>query len=134
MAPESWMPGYTPAETILVVDDEALVCTLLARILGEAGYRVLVAQSGREALGHVREGPQVALVITDVMMPGMTGVELAEALRAERPALPILLMSAHTPAALRDRGLGECDEILVKPFPPRELLAAVRHCLLKRTA
>jgi CheY-like chemotaxis protein len=134
MAPESWMPGYTPAETILVVDDEPLVCTLLARILREAGYRALEAHCGPDALDQVRQTPYVALVITDIMMPGMTGLELAEAVRRERPALPVLFTSAHTPASLRAHGLRDSDEVLAKPFSPKELLAEVRHHLQKHIA
>ncbi len=112
-------PGIRP--TILVVDDMAPVRQVVARTLREDGYRVFEAGSGSEALQLVREFP-VDLVVTDVRMQAMSGTELARIVRAERPAIPILLISGYAPPE------GAPPEIpfLSKPFHADLLLATVR--------
>jgi class 3 adenylate cyclase len=120
----------TPAK-ILVVDDVALNVKLLADLLGAKGYRTCVAASGAEALA-VLDAERPDLVLLDVMMPGMSGYEVCEAIRAN-PAhamLPIVLVTALDPAKERAKGLDAgADDFLTKPVSQHELLARVRSLL-----
>jgi two-component system cell cycle sensor histidine kinase/response regulator CckA len=114
-------------ETILVVEDEAALRSLLELILSEAGYRVLTAADGEEALGVVNRGePEVDLVLTDSIMPRVSGAELVSRLRSIRPETGVIEMTGYT-----DRGLGD-DEIIAKPFEPEALLRRVRDVLDQR--
>jgi PAS domain S-box-containing protein len=126
-------PDAAPArgtERILVVEDESAVRLLAARVLTEAGYTVLVASSGREALDLVNSGGEVDAVVTDVVMPDMGGAELAEHLRETAPALPILFMSGYTGTDVLRRGFNEEGvPFLQKPFSPDSLMAGVRRLL-----
>ncbi len=91
-----------PARVVLVVDDEDLVCHLAARILADAGFHVEQAHSGAEAVARLSAlDGGVQVVVSDITMPGMTGLELATTVAARWPALPVLLMSAQGRAAHR---------------------------------
>jgi CheY-like chemotaxis protein len=99
-------------------------------VLTEAGYTVLEASSGREALDLVNSGGEVDAVVTDVVMPDMGGAELAEHLRETAPALPILFMSGYTGTDVLRRGFNEEGvPFLQKPFSPDSLMAGVRRLL-----
>jgi PAS domain S-box-containing protein len=119
-------------ETILVVDDEDGVRDITARILTRAGYHVLTATDGPNALAvaAVVAGQQHApidLILTDVVMPGMLGTELVQLLLPEHPATKALLMSGYAGEIMTDRGTLHTDlPILAKPFTEAELLSAVR--------
>ena len=115
---------------ILVVDDEAMVRRFAARILTEGGYAVVEAGDGAEALDLViRESLQLDLVLTDVMMPRLSGVELLEHLSVVAPSLPVVLMSGFSAGDLTTRGISVPCGLLSKPFPPDRLLDEVRRCL-----
>ncbi|MGE5925874.1 MAG: response regulator [Gemmatimonadota bacterium] len=112
---------------VLLVEDEPMVQSLLARALVEAGYRAEVATDGEEAL-HVlaRLEGNVSAVLSDVVMPGMGGRELAAELRQRWPDVPILFMSGYTNEEIIHRGLlGPDEPFLQKPFPPSALAAAL---------
>ena len=118
-------------ETILLVEDQNPVRELVRRFLEMAGYRVLEAGGGPEALGISREhaGP-IDLMVTDVVMPRMSGRELALQLASERPQMKVLYMSGHTEDAIVHHGvLDEGVELLHKPFSQRDLLLRVRRIL-----
>jgi PAS domain S-box-containing protein len=117
------------SETILLVEDEDEVRTVLHQILIGRGYRVLQAGSGEEALviSRLHRGP-VHLLLTDVTMPEMKGPELAQRLRAERPATRILFMSGYNDEQLSDGGPGS-PLCLQKPFSPQRLSETVRSIL-----
>lgn len=105
---------------ILVVDDDRDVREILAETLIEFGYDVLQAESGAEALAMLGNGRQIGMMITDIRMPGMTGVELAERAREYHADLKILLMSGYfTPQPIGQR-------FLKKPFHMHELASAVQ--------
>jgi CheY-like chemotaxis protein len=119
------------AETILIVEDEAAVRNLTARILSLAGYTVLTAASGAQAL-QICEQQQgsVHLVLTDVVMPEMGGKELATHLSQLYPHLRLLFMSGYTKEAIQDRGvLEQGTHFIGKPFSPAELRTIVRQVL-----
>ena len=84
--------------TILLVDDEELVRTGTADMLGDLGYEVVQAASGAEALRLLRSGCEPDLLVTDYLMPGTNGADLARAVEARRPGLPILIISGYADA------------------------------------
>ena len=119
------------SETILLVEDEEAVRNLLHEVLTGSGYRVLVAASGAEALKISRAHPGVLdLLLTDVVMPGMGGREVATALGAERPGLRVLFASGYTAEAIARHGVLEAGmDLIHKPFTPDALLQRVRERL-----
>ena len=120
-------------ETILVVEDQGSVRKLLVQSLQICGYEVLEAACGREALEQLaHSGKPVDLLLTDVVMPGMTGPELTERLRAIRPEMKVLWISGYTADALeRSGGGGRETHVLAKPFSLGVLAAEVRKALGK---
>jgi CheY-like chemotaxis protein len=120
-----------PAARILVVDDEPAVRRFVTDALRSSGYDVIGAGSGREALGAVYGKSQTpTLLLTDIEMPGMTGVELAARVRADRPAIRVILMTGREASAARARErAGLVEGVLLKPFGLAELLDAVLDAL-----
>ncbi|WP_349368246.1 PAS domain S-box protein [Salinarimonas sp.] len=108
---------------ILVVDDDALVLMGTATMLEDLGHDVIEAGSGAEALGRLEDATAIDLVLTDQAMPGMTGLQLAEAIRARRPRLPIVLASGYSELPQDTSGL--VDARLSKPFGTDELDATL---------
>jgi two-component system response regulator MprA len=118
---------------ILVVDDEAAVRESLSRSLRFEGYDVTVAEAGGPAMDVIRDREPDAVVL-DVMMPGLDGLEVCRALRAQGRLLPILMLTAKHTVGDRVAGLDAgADDYLVKPFALQELLARLR-ALLRRAA
>jgi DNA-binding response OmpR family regulator len=116
---------------VLVVEDEQLVRDLVRRSLMRAGYTVMVAENGEEALAVSRAklGP-IDLVVTDVVMPRMNGIELVGHLQVERPGIRVLFVSGYATDILDVRGgLEPGTEYLQKPFTPSVLLDRVRELL-----
>ena len=118
----------------MVVDDEPAVRQLTARILREAGYATVELADGQDAWNYLqRAGVPVHAIISDVVMPRMTGTELVARLFDSRPALPIILMSAYSTDELRTRGLDHSPvPLLTKPFSNEQLVAMVRSVLEPR--
>ena len=121
----------TGSETLLLVEDEATVRQLARKVLTRNGYKVLEAGDGVEALQVFHQhADEIALVITDIIMPSMGGPELVRRLRALRPDLRVLLMSGYTDDATLRRGFSRSDEaFLEKPFAPAALAQKVRKML-----
>ncbi|MBL8620545.1 MAG: PAS domain S-box protein [Myxococcales bacterium] len=116
-------------ETVLVVEDEAALRSVVQRVLATAGYEVLVAANATEALLLAdRHGARVRLILTDVVMPAMSGPELVERLRPRCPAAAVIFMSGYTDDALARFGVLAAD-FLRKPFDLRVLTARVRGAL-----
>jgi PAS domain S-box-containing protein len=117
-------------ETILVAEDEDAVRLFVERVLSAAGYRVLTAAHGAAAIATARSLPGLDLLVTDVVMPGMSGVELATQLTSARPGLHVIYASGYSEeAALRDALGDDRGPYLSKPFSAESLLAAVRDAL-----
>lgn len=111
--------------TVLLVDDEQLVRAVAADMLAELGLKVIETSSGPEALGLLAGEAGIDLVVSDHLMPGMTGAELAEAIRALRPGIPILLVSGYSDLASIPVDLPR----LAKPFRQVELANSVSALL-----
>jgi len=122
----------TPAgETVLLVEDEEAVRRVAAKILTASGYRVLTAHDGPAALSAAaRESGPIHLLLTDMVMPGMTGRELAERLVVVRPGTRVLYMSGYTEdAVVRETVAAAGHAFLQKPFEPETLARKVRDVL-----
>jgi CheY-like chemotaxis protein len=111
---------------VLVVDDEDGVRSVATRILERSGYEVLNACCGDEALALLADEPQVDLLLTDVIMPRMSGKELATRLGTSHPGVRVLYMSGYTDRLV---GIEELDQLIEKPFRRDTLLAAVERVL-----
>ena len=126
-------PASAPGrgELILVAEDEEQVRRVAARALMEAGYQVLEAANGREALEQAARAPaRIRLVLTDVVMPEMSGRELAERLAILLPGTPVLFTSGYTDGEIARRGLlAPESDFLAKPFSPDAVVRAVRERL-----
>jgi two-component system, cell cycle sensor histidine kinase and response regulator CckA len=116
-------------ETILVADDEAQVRSLARDILLGAGYRVLEAEDGEQALRVAEEYPgAIHVLLTDIMMPGINGKELADRLAAVRTDTKMIFMSGRASEVISDAGvLIPVDTFLAKPFTSERLLNKVRE-------
>jgi CheY-like chemotaxis protein len=122
----------TGDETILLAEDEPSVRELATRILSDKGYQVYPAPDGNEALKIVQDDPRrkVHLLLTDVVMPGMSGKDVADHLRLSTPDIKILFISGYTDDAIVHHGvLDEGVNFIQKPFTPEGLARKVREVL-----
>ena len=121
----------TGTETILLVEDEAVVRGFVATVLGRAGYRVVEAPAAKPALEVIdRLDTAVDLLVTDVIMPGMSGGQLADELKTRYTGLPVVFISGYGASNLQDDGIDTgTDVLLEKPFGPDALLRTVRATL-----
>ena len=130
-------PGEMPrgAETVIVVDDEPSILRLILEVLQPLGYQLIGASSGEEALkaGNTFKG-SVGLLLTDVILPGMDGKELADALRARHPQMKVIFMSGYADNAIVHQGILYPEiAFLQKPMTPGMLARKVRDVLDERT-
>ncbi|HTK06507.1 MAG TPA: response regulator, partial [Ktedonobacteraceae bacterium] len=116
---------------MLIVDDDPRITDLLRRVVAYEGYSVAIAASGDEALQRTLEcAPDI--IILDIMLPRLNGLDVVQRLRAAGDTMPILLLTARDSVADRVKGLEVgADDYLVKPFAPEELLARLK-ALLRR--
>jgi signal transduction histidine kinase len=117
-------------ETLLIAEDETAVRNLVASALRRDGYRLLIASSADEALGlaDAHDG-RIDLLLTDAIMPGRSGLELANLMVARRPGLPVIVMSGYTEENLAISGLSKPVSLLQKPFTPSDLRRRIRDVL-----
>jgi DNA-binding NtrC family response regulator len=114
---------------VLVVDDEVAVRRFAVRVLQGEGYVVTEASDGAEALDVIKQGgTSFEVVVSDIVMPRLNGVELMQAIAATHPALPVILISGYATGALAERGIVTPCAILPKPFRAEQLLEEVRRC------
>ena len=128
----SFTPAGAGSERILVVDDEDAIRHLVRRLLTNAGYEVVEASSGREAVARVRdeEAPPIDLVLTDLVMPEMSGTQLAAELDREHPGVKILLATGYSTEAVAGRlPAGRPWNLIGKPYSIDHLLREVRRIL-----
>ena len=119
------------SETILLVEDEAMVRELTLEVLKESGYTVIAAERPDDALKICEQNQgTIDLLLTDVVMPGMSGLELAERLKPVRPKMKVLYVSGYTADAVARRGMSDPKTaFLQKPFAPGALVRKVREVL-----
>lgn len=116
-------------ETILLVEDDERVRSLVRRVLDARGYQVLSAADGAEAL-EIWHREHCDLLLSDIVMPGISGVELAETLRRQRPGLKVILMSGYADQEVAGEQINTLDTPFIgKPFRPNDLLQKVRAVL-----
>ena len=119
-------------KTILVVDDDESNRLTLERLLGREGFDVTYAPTGREALEALRARP-VDLVLTDLKMPGMTGIDLLKAARTVDPDVEVVVMTAYSDADEHQRALDlGATAVLFKPFDEQLFISTVRSALAAR--
>jgi PAS domain S-box-containing protein len=117
-------------ETILLAEDEQRVRGVTAKVLARLGYKVLEAGDGEEALDVAKEYTgEIHLLLTDIMMPRMSGRELAEKLERDRPAIKVLLSSGYSDDPISQITLDASTPFLQKPFTPRSLAIKIREVL-----
>jgi CheY-like chemotaxis protein len=122
-------PGSRGRETVLIAEDEEGVRLLATETLQRRGYRVLAAESGEAALKLAGSyDGTIHVLLTDVIMPGIKGPELAERMRALRPGIRVLMMSGYSADIVRPSDLRDAA-LLSKPFSPAALTQAVRTAL-----
>ena len=115
----------TVAERILVVEDEQNIRTIVEHALGKAGFEVLTAGRGDDAL-RIMDSEDVDLVVLDIMLPGVDGLEVCRRIRADR-TVPIIMLSARDEELDKVLGLElGADDYVTKPFSPRELVSRVK--------
>jgi len=127
----SMVPQPGQGETILLVEDDDSARHALARVLIMNGYKVFIARDGNEALALAeRHGDHIQILLSDVVMPRMSGQELTDRLRKKHKSLPALLMSGYTELAIPEHDLiDEGMDFLQKPFTNNTLLARLRRLL-----
>lgn len=119
--------------TILMVDDDKEIADLVEIYLVNEGYRVLKAFNGEECLATLKEHPEIRLIILDIMMPGIDGLEVCRTIR-KTSNIPILILSAKAEDMDKIVGFGSgADDYLTKPFHPLELLARVKSQMKRYT-
>ncbi len=134
-APEAPAPSAAKgSETILVVEDTPVVHRVVTQALKKAGYQVLAATSGKEALAHAAANKgAIDLVLTDVIMPELGGPEMVQRLRQTHPGTSIIYMSAYAEELVQERGILQKDTSFIeKPFTQASLLLKVREVLDNR--
>lgn len=125
-------PHEARGQTVLIADDEEPVRRVASRLLARNGYAVLEAASGAEALGMLAEGQgAIDLLVTDIIMPVMGGLELARRVAKDFPGLPILLISGYSDTQEGAQAIPADLDLLQKPFSGSELTAAVARCLAR---
>lgn len=128
-------PHAHSAATILVVEDEPNVRSLIVRVLARRGFRILQAKDGAEALALVRALDEpIDLLVTDVIMPQLSGPGLAKILRAQDPDLRVIFVSGYTPDDLRNEVIQDADAFIEKPMSPAGLLRTIDEVLARRSS
>ncbi len=123
-------PQTEPRATIMVVDDEPEIRKLVKAMLAPAGYRVVVADTGDQAIRLFSKEPQIDLLLTDVVAPGMSGPMLAEQLSQMNPRLRVLFMSGYDATQVVQKFVVEQGfSLLIKPFSSEQLRDKVRTML-----
>ncbi len=123
-------PEHKTAETLLIVDDEPHMTDIFRQFMSKRGFQVLTAGSGREALALPEVGAGVvSLVITDMTMPEMTGIELAQAFGAILPDIPVLIATGHDIRLEELSAVPNIAGVIRKPYQNRTLAERIREIL-----
>jgi len=132
MTMDKAQPFSAPSATVLVVDDNKDAVDIISRLLAQHGLNALRAYSGQECLELVRSCT-VDVIVLDVMMPGMDGLEVCRHLKQDASTPPIILLTAKDDMTTRSAGMSlGASEFLVKPVNPHVLIACIHTLLLTR--
>jgi CheY-like chemotaxis protein len=130
--PEAVGAGGPEQFTVLVADDNDVAQRLCKRVLEKAGYHVIVAMDGLQAV-DVALSQRPSMILMDVAMPGIDGLEAMRRIKAQLPAMPVVIASAHSMASDTDRFLAAgADKVLSKPFRLADLVAIVGQLAQKK--
>src|SRR3989454_230989 len=125
--PDEASPENPSLATVLVADDNEVAQRLCRRVLEKAGYGVLIASDGLQAV-DIALSQRPAMILMDVAMPGIDGLEAMRRIKAEIPTMPIVIASAHSMASDRERFLAAgADNVLSKPFRLADLISIVEQ-------
>lgn len=121
---------------ILAVDDETAISSILNKFLTKSGYQVIVADGGEQALIIISEQNDIDLMVLDIKMPGVSGVDVLHALRAANNPIPVIILSGsigiqENVEILNDLGYDE-EQVLYKPIDLNELLLRIKHALKEK--
>jgi CheY-like chemotaxis protein len=120
--------------TVLVADDNEVAQRLCKRVLEKAGYSVLIAADGLQAV-DIALSQRPTMILMDVAMPGIDGLEAMRRIKADVPSMPVVIASAHSMSSDRERFLAAgADDVLSKPFRLADLIAIVESLARARTA
>jgi PAS domain S-box-containing protein len=123
-------PPDAGSKTVLLVEDEAMVREIVARVLSRDGYHVITANNGPEALGRISELKHLDMLLTDIVMPGMSGVELSEKVKLEHPQASVVFMSGYNDEVIARHGKLPGDAFFIqKPFTIDRFISVVRQAL-----
>ncbi len=115
--------------TILIIDDDQMILMILKQTLTKAGYRILTAISGEEGINQLANS-QTDLVLTDYLMPGMTGIEVLSVIKQNYPAMPVIMLTAHGDIALTIKAIQlGAEDFIEKPIHSRELVEVIKRTL-----
>ena len=119
-------------ETLLVAEDEEIVRDLMKKILEKAGYKVIIADNGEDAVARFKEHDDISLVLSDVVMPRKNGKEMLDEIRKIKPGIKAVFISGYSADIFTQKGaLEEGTEFITKPFKKDELLQKIREVLDK---
>jgi DNA-binding NtrC family response regulator len=119
----------TPPKRVLVIDDEEALCRMVEAVLTDAGYAVTTATRSYEAVEAFDPG-RFDLVVTDVKMPGMDGLEVLQRVKAAAPTMPVIVITAHATVEMSIQALRKgAYDMVTKPFEPEELIYRIRNAL-----
>lgn len=118
-------------QTILVIDDESAILSLVQAMLTVNGYNAVIATSGNEAVRLLEQWPDIGieLALVDVLMPDMSGIEVAQRLRSIRAGIPIVLMSGYADERASWPDMAQHLPLISKPFTPESLLRRIRETI-----
>lgn len=125
--------GYPLSRTILIVEDEPSIVTLIKYNLEKEGFTTEVAMNGESAIKIAESNPEIDLIVLDLMLPKMDGIEVCKTLRMNQNFVPIIMLTAKDAEYDKIHGLEMgADDYLTKPFSPKELIARI-NAILRRT-
>lgn len=124
-------PSSRGSETLLVAEDEEIVRSFMKKILERAGYKVIVAADGEEAVEKLRENKEdISLILSDVIMPKKNGREILDEARRIKPSIKVVFISGYTANVMHEKGIFEEGmDFITKPFVKDKLLRRVREVL-----
>ncbi len=123
-------PPVNGAETLLVAEDEEIVRMFMKKILERAGYRVITADNGEDAVVRFKEHDEISLVLSDVVMPGKNGREALDEIRKMKPGIKVIFISGYAVEMISEKGIiEEGTEYITKPFEKNDLLRKIREVL-----